>query len=77
LIGSILISISSNSMLGAWKGLEINLISFIPLISSQENIYTNEASLKYFLIQALALTSLLFLVIIKSLINQIIITRSS
>jgi NADH-ubiquinone oxidoreductase chain 2 len=51
-------------------------MSFIPLISSQENIYTNEASLKYFLIQALASTSLLFLVIIKFLINQIIPTRN-
>jgi hypothetical protein len=27
-------------------------MSFIPLISSQENIYTTESSLKYFLIQA-------------------------
>jgi hypothetical protein len=31
------------SRLGAWIGLEINLISFIPLISSKENIYTTEA----------------------------------
>jgi NADH-ubiquinone oxidoreductase chain 2 len=46
--------------------LEINLMSFIPLISSQENIYTTEASLKYFLVQALASSSLLFLVLIKT-----------
>nr|URX52903.1 NADH dehydrogenase subunit 2 [Glyptotermes sp.]URX52916.1 NADH dehydrogenase subunit 2 [Glyptotermes sp. 5 AB-2022a] len=70
LIGGILISISSNSWLGAWMGLEINLMSFIPIMSSQENIYTNEASLKYFLIQALASTSLLFLVMMKFLMNQ-------
>jgi NADH-ubiquinone oxidoreductase chain 2 len=70
LIGGILISISSNSWLGAWIGLEINLISFIPLISTQENIYTTEASLKYFVIQALASSVLLFLVIIKALANQ-------
>jgi NADH-ubiquinone oxidoreductase chain 2 len=50
---------------GAWIGLEINLISFIPLISSQENIYMTEASLKYFLVQ-----SLLFLVIIKTLVKS-------
>jgi NADH-ubiquinone oxidoreductase chain 2 len=61
--------------LGAWIRLEINLILFIPLISSQENIYINEASLKYFLVQALALTSLLFLVMLRALINKIIITR--
>nr|URX53267.1 NADH dehydrogenase subunit 2 [Calcaritermes sp.] len=70
LIGGILISISSNSWLGAWMGLEINLMSFIPLMSSQEDIYTTEASLKYFLIQALASSTLLFLVIMKALINQ-------
>jgi hypothetical protein len=46
------------------------------LISSQENIYTNEASLQYFLVPALASMSLLFLVTIKSLTNHIIITRS-
>jgi hypothetical protein len=48
-------------------GLEINLISIIPLISSQEDIYTTEASLKYFIIQALASSNLLFLVVIKTL----------
>jgi hypothetical protein len=35
----------------------------------------NQIRLKYFLVQALASTSLLFLVIIKSLINKIIIAR--
>lgn len=70
LIGGILISISSNSWLGAWIGLEINLMSFIPLMSSQENIFTTEASLKYFIIQALASSVLLFLVVIEVLINQ-------
>nr|URX53085.1 NADH dehydrogenase subunit 2 [Cryptotermes austrinus] len=70
LIGGILISISSNSWLGAWMGLEINLMSFIPLMSSQENIFTTEASLKYFIIQALASSVLLFLVVMEILINQ-------
>nr|UQJ75209.1 NADH dehydrogenase subunit 2 [Allotermes cf. paradoxus] len=69
LIGGILISISSNSWLGAWMGLEINLMSFIPLMSSQENIFTTEASLKYFIIQALASSVLLFLVVMKALIS--------
>nr|WGO57951.1 NADH dehydrogenase subunit 2 [Hemithyrsocera vittata] len=70
LISGILITISSNSWLGAWMGLEINLLSFIPLISSQENIYTTEASLKYFLIQALASVILLFLIISKAMIEN-------
>nr|AIY61581.1 NADH dehydrogenase subunit 2 [Glyptotermes satsumensis] len=76
LVGGILISISSNSWLGAWMGLEINLMSFIPLMSSQENIYTTEASLKYFLVQALASSSLLFLVMMKALMNQTIFTSN-
>nr|WHM51758.1 NADH dehydrogenase subunit 2 [Rugitermes flavicinctus] len=73
LIGGILISISSNSWLGAWMGLEINLLSFIPIMSSQENIYSTEASLKYFIIQALASSTLLFLVMMKALTNQVVI----
>nr|URX52663.1 NADH dehydrogenase subunit 2 [Glyptotermes nr. iridipennis] len=76
LMGGILISISSNSWLGAWMGLEVNLMSFIPLMSSQENIYTTEASLKYFLVQALASSSLLFLVVMKALLNQTIFTSN-
>ena len=35
-------------------GLEIILLSFIPLISNNDNMFTTDASLKYFLIQALA-----------------------
>nr|URX53993.1 NADH dehydrogenase subunit 2 [Epicalotermes sp. 2 AB-2022a] len=69
LIGGILISISSNSWLGAWMGLEVNLMSFIPLMTSQENIFTTEASLKYFIIQALSSSTLLFLVVMKALTN--------
>nr|URX53434.1 NADH dehydrogenase subunit 2 [Calcaritermes emarginicollis] len=71
LIGGILISISSNSWLGAWMGLEVNLMSFIPLMSSQDDLYTTEASLKYFLIQALASSTLLFLVIMKALAGSL------
>nr|YP_009747699.1 NADH dehydrogenase subunit 2 [Ocypode stimpsoni]QII89371.1 NADH dehydrogenase subunit 2 [Ocypode stimpsoni] len=52
LLGSI-ISISSTSWFGAWVGLELNLMSFIPLISVKANSYLSEAALKYFLIQAL------------------------
>ncbi|YP_001382120.1 NADH dehydrogenase subunit 2 (mitochondrion) [Penaeus chinensis] len=48
-----LLSISSSSWFGAWIGLELNLLSFIPLISSKNNQYSSEAALKYFLIQAL------------------------
>nr|AEE98125.1 NADH dehydrogenase subunit 2 [Blepharicera kalmiopsis] len=58
------ITISSNSWLGAWMGLEINLLSFIPLMMDTNNLMSTEASLKYFLTQALASAILLFSVLI-------------
>nr|YP_009383489.1 NADH dehydrogenase subunit 2 [Sinochlora szechwanensis]APL97157.1 NADH dehydrogenase subunit 2 [Sinochlora szechwanensis] len=64
LILGALIALSSNSWLGAWMGLEINLLSFIPLMTNSKNTFSTEASLKYFLIQALASAILLFSVIL-------------
>nr|YP_010946492.1 NADH dehydrogenase subunit 2 [Diploptera punctata]WGO57210.1 NADH dehydrogenase subunit 2 [Diploptera punctata] len=71
LISGLFITISSNSWLGAWMGLEINLLSFIPLMTNYNNIFTTEASLKYFLIQALASSILLFVVISKSITESL------
>nr|YP_009123038.1 NADH dehydrogenase subunit 2 [Austropotamobius pallipes]AJK90922.1 NADH dehydrogenase subunit 2 [Austropotamobius pallipes] len=56
----LVLSISSNSWFGAWAGLELNLMSFIPLISSGENKYSSESALKYFLVQALASIVIIF-----------------
>nr|YP_009131560.1 NADH dehydrogenase subunit 2 [Nemopoda mamaevi]AIY56552.1 NADH dehydrogenase subunit 2 [Nemopoda mamaevi] len=67
-----LITVSSNSWLGAWMGLEINLLSFIPLMSDGNNLMSTEASLKYFLTQALASSVLLFAVILFMLENHFI-----
>lgn len=53
LVMGALLAISSESWFGAWCGLELNLMSFIPFVRSKENCYLSEASLKYFLIQAL------------------------
>nr|AML26530.1 NADH dehydrogenase subunit 2 [Staphylinidae sp. BMNH 1274696] len=65
MIGS-LIAISSNSAMGMWIGLEINLLAFIPIIQEKNNQYSSESSLKYFLTQALASTILLFSLIFMS-----------
>nr|YP_011004276.1 NADH dehydrogenase subunit 2 [Ctenophthalmus yunnanus]WPS93664.1 NADH dehydrogenase subunit 2 [Ctenophthalmus yunnanus] len=65
LIFSTFICISSNSWLGVWIGLEMNLLSFIPLMNNNFNSLSNEASLKYFLIQAIASILLLFLICIN------------
>nr|YP_010384348.1 NADH dehydrogenase subunit 2 [Alima pacifica]UGW52249.1 NADH dehydrogenase subunit 2 [Alima pacifica] len=54
LIFGMMMAISSSSWFTVWMGLELNLLSFIPLISSETNQFSSEASLKYFLTQALA-----------------------
>nr|YP_009433045.1 NADH dehydrogenase subunit 2 [Culex coronator]ATD12058.1 NADH dehydrogenase subunit 2 [Culex coronator] len=65
LIFGSLIAISANSWLGAWMGLEINLLSFIPLMNEgKKNLMTSESSLKYFLTQAFASSILLFAIIL-------------
>nr|YP_009915391.1 NADH dehydrogenase subunit 2 [Palaemon adspersus]QLM01580.1 NADH dehydrogenase subunit 2 [Palaemon adspersus] len=53
------ISISSSSWFVAWLGLELNLLSFIPLITSKRNTFSSEAALKYFLVQTLGSATLL------------------
>nr|YP_009142402.1 NADH dehydrogenase subunit 2 [Squilloides leptosquilla]AKH03057.1 NADH dehydrogenase subunit 2 [Squilloides leptosquilla] len=54
LVFGMMMAISSSSWFTAWMGLELNLLSFIPLITSETNRFSSEASLKYFLTQALA-----------------------
>nr|URH16658.1 NADH dehydrogenase subunit 2 [Embiratermes neotenicus] len=71
LVGGVLVSVSSNSWMGAWMGLEINLMSFIPLMSNTKNMYNTEASLKYFIVQVLASATLLFMVVMKTLMEDL------
>nr|AQP28930.1 NADH dehydrogenase subunit 2 [Procapritermes sp. G TB-2017] len=71
LVGGMLVSISSNSWLGAWMGLEVNLMSFIPLMSNVQNMYNTEASLKYFIVQVMASATLLFMVVMKTLTEDL------
>nr|YP_009350845.1 NADH dehydrogenase subunit 2 [Ophiotermes grandilabius]AQP27938.1 NADH dehydrogenase subunit 2 [Ophiotermes grandilabius] len=77
LVGGVLVSVSSNSWLGAWMGLEINLMSFIPLMSNVKNMYNTEASLKYFIVQVLASATLLFMVVMKTLTEDLFTFDSS
>nr|QEE94411.1 NADH dehydrogenase subunit 2 [Toxorhynchites sp. CL-2019]UPX88075.1 NADH dehydrogenase subunit 2 [Aedeomyia squamipennis] len=70
LIFGTFLTISSNSWLGVWMGLEINLLSFIPLMNeSKKNMLMSESSLKYFLIQAYASSILLFSILLLLLFN--------
>nr|YP_009655009.1 NADH dehydrogenase subunit 2 [Rhyzopertha dominica]QCI56356.1 NADH dehydrogenase subunit 2 [Rhyzopertha dominica] len=71
MIGS-MITISSYTWMGMWMGLEINLLSIIPLLTTKKNIYSTEAAIKYFITQALTSSILLMSILILStnLINQ-------
>nr|YP_010968367.1 NADH dehydrogenase subunit 2 [Satarupa monbeigi]WNO18667.1 NADH dehydrogenase subunit 2 [Satarupa monbeigi] len=65
---STFISISSNSWMGCWIGLEINLLSFIPLISNSNNLLSSETTIKYFLIQSIASINFLFTILLKMIL---------
>nr|YP_010164884.1 NADH dehydrogenase subunit 2 [Jesogammarus hinumensis]QRN71589.1 NADH dehydrogenase subunit 2 [Jesogammarus hinumensis] len=49
---SILLVVSTNSWFIAWLAMEINLMSFIPMMM-KKNKYTVESALKYFLVQSM------------------------
>nr|ALO71131.1 NADH deshydrogenase subunit 2 [Pselaphinae sp. 11 EF-2015] len=68
---SSLISISANSWMGMWMGLEINLLSIIPLMNSTKNLYSSESSIKYFITQALASTIILMSIIFMMKSNNL------
>nr|YP_002265562.1 NADH dehydrogenase subunit 2 [Priasilpha obscura]ACF35108.1 NADH dehydrogenase subunit 2 [Priasilpha obscura] len=59
-----MMTISSYSWLSMWMGLEINLLSLIPLMSNPKSIYPSESALKYFITQTMASTILLFSIIL-------------
>nr|YP_009441695.1 NADH dehydrogenase subunit 2 [Hydrochus carinatus]AOY39227.1 NADH dehydrogenase subunit 2 [Hydrochus carinatus] len=63
LILSSMISISANSWLSMWIGLEINLLSIIPLMNSSKNMMSSESSIKYFITQVFASSMLMFAII--------------
>nr|YP_007317431.1 NADH dehydrogenase subunit 2 [Paralithodes camtschaticus]AGA84549.1 NADH dehydrogenase subunit 2 [Paralithodes camtschaticus] len=56
----VVMAISAPSWFMAWVGLELNLMSFIPIILTMNNRYSSEAALKYFLIQALGSSFIIF-----------------
>nr|YP_010701553.1 NADH dehydrogenase subunit 2 [Amphibalanus reticulatus]WCJ53101.1 NADH dehydrogenase subunit 2 [Amphibalanus reticulatus] len=61
LFSGTMITISSSSLFGMWMGLEINLMSFIPMIINLENNKkSSESAIKYFLIQAIASAIIIF-----------------
>nr|UEP17949.1 NADH dehydrogenase subunit 2 [Sydaphera spengleriana] len=58
-IGSIM-SVSSVHWLGIWGGLELNLIGFLPILIYQKSVLESESGVKYFIVQALGSSLLIF-----------------
>jgi len=58
------ISISASSWVGAWVGLEINLLSIMPILILTKNIKSSEASIKYFITQIIASIVLLAFILL-------------
>lgn len=57
-VGTLIVLLSSHWFF-VWLGLEINTLSFLPLLITPHNPRTTEATVKYFLVQALASALLL------------------
>nr|APX39979.1 NADH dehydrogenase subunit 2 [Cryptocephalus cynarae] len=62
IMGSMM-AISSNSWMGMWIGLEINLLSIIPLLSVNDQNNSTESSIKYFITQVAASNIILMAII--------------
>nr|UPL65998.1 NADH dehydrogenase subunit 2 [Embiophila sp.] len=69
LITSTMMVISSESWIGMWVGLEINLMSFIPLITQEKSNKTTEASMMYFLTQSMGSIMFIFFMLNKMNMN--------
>nr|YP_010184611.1 NADH dehydrogenase subunit 2 [Zicrona caerulea]QVH34043.1 NADH dehydrogenase subunit 2 [Zicrona caerulea] len=78
LMMSTLITMSSNNWISMWIGLEINMMSFIPLILNKINKSSSEAAMIYFLTQSISSVLLIMMVLIsmcKYLIPEMLINN--
>nr|YP_010626528.1 NADH dehydrogenase subunit 2 [Anurida maritima]WBK17668.1 NADH dehydrogenase subunit 2 [Anurida maritima] len=65
ILGTIL-TLSSSSWFAAWMGLEINLMSIAPILINKMTYPSVEASIKYFMVQAIASTILILFVTLSA-----------
>nr|UCP07151.1 NADH dehydrogenase subunit 2 [Orthomeria smaragdinum] len=72
LIMSVFITISSNSWFYIWMGMEINLMSFLPMMMEKNNLMSKESSLTYFMVQSIASMIMLLAVIMMMLMKEMI-----
>nr|AAL78799.1 NADH dehydrogenase subunit 2 [Ctenophorus fordi] len=59
ILGTLMVT-SANHWLTAWLGLELNMISIIPMIAKQKHLRSTESATKYLLTQAAASALMLF-----------------
>nr|YP_010478423.1 NADH dehydrogenase subunit 2 [Nesophrosyne sp. 246 GMB-2012]UVI59867.1 NADH dehydrogenase subunit 2 [Nesophrosyne sp. 246 GMB-2012] len=73
MIGVIMVN-CSNNWISMWMGLELVLMSFVPLMQN-ENLLSAEAMIKYFIVQSIASTMFLFSIAIMlvgdSMMNEL------
>nr|AOY39617.1 NADH dehydrogenase subunit 2 [Scolytinae sp. BMNH 1039896] len=76
-----MMAISATSWFTSWIGLEMNLLSLMPIMKSTKNKYATESMMKYFMTQALASIIILMMSILilnnKSLISNLDTLNSS
>nr|YP_009694520.1 NADH dehydrogenase subunit 2 [Eurydema qinlingensis]QEI26505.1 NADH dehydrogenase subunit 2 [Eurydema qinlingensis] len=68
---STIMTLSSNNWISMWMGLELNMMSFIPLILNKSNKSSSEAAMIYFLIQSMS--SMILLMMIMMIMNKYLI----
>nr|YP_009917432.1 NADH dehydrogenase subunit 2 [Roxasellana stellata]QLJ57884.1 NADH dehydrogenase subunit 2 [Roxasellana stellata] len=75
----VIMTICSNNWFSMWMGLEISLLSFIPMMQTNK-ILSSESMIKYFIIQSVASTLMLLSTIIMligvSMMNEMMLTIS-
>nr|ATD85989.1 NADH dehydrogenase subunit 2 [Sophonia linealis] len=76
MIVGVIITLSSNNFMMMWVGLELSLMSFIPVMS-MNGFYSSESCIKYFLIQSISscmfILGLLFMFMNNDLSNFLVV----
>nr|YP_011010628.1 NADH dehydrogenase subunit 2 [Halobates bryani]WPW47308.1 NADH dehydrogenase subunit 2 [Halobates bryani] len=65
---STLLVLSSENWFSMWMGLEINMMSFIPLMEEEKSLMSSESKMIYFIIQSMASMMFLFTITMNPLI---------
>nr|UPL65338.1 NADH dehydrogenase subunit 2 [Piesma cf. maculatum] len=72
LILGTLLTLNSNNWMSMWMGMELNLMSFIPLISQTKNKSNSQSMMIYFLTQSIGTSIMLFSILMILMNNNMI-----